>query len=86
MLLNVKLDRPSRLSGKHDEDSDPSTDGLEMDGVSWSFARQSDGSARVTTTLRKAYVEVTLQDTYAYDASPLFALAPAIKDTIPEGI
>jgi hypothetical protein len=42
-----------------------------MGGVSWSFARMSDGSARVRTTLRKAYVEVALQGKYAYDASPL---------------
>lgn len=68
------------------EDASSNADGLQMDGVSWSFARMSDGSARVTTTLRKAYVEVTLKGKYAYDSSPLFDLAPAIKSTIPAGI
>ena len=68
------------------EDADEDTDGLEMAGVSWSFARQADGSARVTTTLRKAYVEVTLKGKYAYDSGPLFDLAPAIKSAVPDGI
>jgi hypothetical protein len=42
--------------------------------------------ARVTTTLRKAYVEVTLKGEYAYDSSPLFELAAAVKRAVPAGI
>jgi len=68
------------------EDASSDADGLEMDGVSWSFARMPDGSARVTTTLRKAYVEVILKGKYAYASSPLFDLAPAIRSAVPAGI
>jgi hypothetical protein len=68
------------------EDNNPLTNGGEMGDVSWSYSEQADGSARLTTTLRKAYVEVTLRGKYAHDASPLLKLAPAIKQTIPFGI
>jgi hypothetical protein len=57
-----------------------------MGGVSWSFTKGSNGSARLTTTLRKAYVEVVLRGKFEHDASPLFDFAPAIKRTIPEGL
>jgi hypothetical protein len=59
---------------------------FDVDGVSWLFEQGPDGSARVTTTLRQAYVEVTLPRTYAHDAAPLADLASAVKDTVPDGI
>lgn len=67
-------------------DADPSTYGAEVDGVSWSVEDGSDGGVLVTTTLRKAYVEVALPKRFAHDISPLTDLADAIKRTIPEGI
>jgi hypothetical protein len=67
-------------------DSDPNADAVDVNGVSWSFDRLGDGSARLTTTLRMAYVEVTLPKKRATDVYPLTDLASAVKHTIPEGI
>ena len=67
-------------------DSDVNADAVEVDGVTWSVDRRQDGSARLTTTLRKAYVEVTLPKKRAVDIYPLTDLATAVKHTIPEGI
>ncbi|MYS22259.1 DUF3515 domain-containing protein [Streptomyces sp. DvalAA-14] len=67
-------------------DADPDTDAAEVDGVTWSFQQDSDGSVRMTTTLRKAYVELLLPPKYAHDASPLQDLAAPVKRTIPEGV
>jgi hypothetical protein len=67
-------------------DDDVNTLGAEVGGVGWSFEQQPDGSARLTTTLRKAYVELTLPRKFAHDASPLTELADAVKTTIPAGI
>jgi hypothetical protein len=67
-------------------DSVVTTPGAEVGGVSWSWEQERDGSARLTTTLRKAYVELTLPAKYAHDATPLSELAPAVKKTIPAGL
>lgn len=67
-------------------DDDVNTLGGEVDGVSWSYEARPDGSVRMTTTLRKAYVEVTLPKKYAHDAGPLADLAPAVRHAIPEGV
>jgi hypothetical protein len=67
-------------------DADPTTYGASINGVGWSVEQRSDGTVRMTTTLRKAYVEVTLPKRYAHDVSPLTDLASAIKRAIPEGI
>ena len=67
-------------------DDDVNTLGAEVGGVGWSFEQGADGSARLTTTLRKAYVELTLPKKYAHDATPLTELADAVKAAIPAGI
>jgi len=41
------------------------------------------GAFRLTTTLRKAYVEVTLPKKFAGDVGPLTDFADAVKKTIP---
>ncbi|GAA0429076.1 DUF3515 domain-containing protein [Streptomyces luteireticuli] len=67
----------------------PGADAAEIDGVDWLPERQSDGSVRCTTTLREAWVEVTLPKRIAGDAGDISALtdlADAVKKTIPEGI
>ncbi|MFJ8143269.1 DUF3515 domain-containing protein [Streptomyces sp. NPDC096013] len=79
VVLRCGVDRPA-------EDLDGNADGGDIGGVSWSYASLSDGSSRMTTTLRKVYVEVTLRGKYARDAGVLTDLAPAIKHTIPVGI
>jgi hypothetical protein len=67
-------------------DADPDTDGVEVDGVGWSLEPQAGGAFRLTTTLRKAYVEVTLPKKYAATLDPLTDLAGAVKKTIPAGV
>jgi hypothetical protein len=67
-------------------DDDMNTPAAEVGGVSWSFEQEPDGAARLTTTLRKAYVELTLPAKYAHDASPLSDLASAVAHTIPAGV
>lgn len=67
----------------------PGADAAEIDGVDWLPEKQSDGSVRCTTTLREAWVEVTLPKQVTGDAGDISALtdlADAIKKTIPEGI
>ncbi|MFG1809809.1 DUF3515 domain-containing protein [Streptomyces sp. NPDC049040] len=65
-------------------DDDPDADAVEVDGVGWSIERGSGGSFRLTTTLRQAYVEVTLPKKYAGDLGPLTDVAGAVKRTVPE--
>ncbi len=68
---------------------DPSAQAEEIDGVDWLPERQPDGSVRCTTTLRKAYVEVTLPEKYVGqygDLGPLTALAPAVRAAVPAGL
>jgi hypothetical protein len=79
VVLRCGVPRPA-------EDADAQADGLDLAGVSWSFARAPDGAARVTTTLRRAYVEVCLRGAFTHDAGPLLDLAPAIRGSVPEGI
>jgi hypothetical protein len=64
-------------------DDNPEADGVDVDGVGWSIERGSSGSFRLTTTLRQAYVEVTLPKKYAGELGPLTDLADAVKQTIP---
>lgn len=64
-------------------DDDQNADGVEVDGVGWSIEPGSGGSMRLTTTLRSAYVEVTLPKKYAADLGPLTDLAEPVKRTVP---
>lgn len=67
-------------------DRDSATDAVDVDGVSWSIEQEPGGVFRLTTTLRKAYVEVTLPKRFAGDVGPLTDLADAVRKSIPEGI
>jgi hypothetical protein len=80
IILRCGVERPAEMS-------DPEADGVEADGVGWLLQKRADGSFRFTTTLRKAYVEVTIpKDRTADGLAPLVDLAPAVKKAIPEGI
>ncbi|MGW0418383.1 DUF3515 domain-containing protein [Streptomyces sp. NPDC003015] len=80
IILRCGVQRPSKMD-------DPEADGVEVDNVGWLLEKQDDGSFRFTTTLRKAYVEVTIpEDRTADGMAPLVDLAPGIKKAIPEGI
>lgn len=67
-------------------DADPQTVAVEVNGVTWSYEQVTNGGVRMTTTLRKAYVEVLLPPKYAHDTGPLVDLAKPVEHTIPEGV
>ncbi|MFF8944737.1 DUF3515 domain-containing protein [Streptomyces sp. NPDC014864] len=80
IILRCGVERPARMT-------DPDADGAEVNGVGWLLEKRGDGSFRFTTTLRKAYVEVTIpKERTGHGVAPLVGLAPAVKKAIPEGI
>ncbi|MDR6977570.1 hypothetical protein J2X68_004289 [Streptomyces sp. 3330] len=80
IILRCGVERPAKMS-------DGSADGVEVDGVGWMMEEQDGGAFRFTTTLRRAYVEVTIPEDRAGDGlAPLVDLAPSVKKAIPEGI
>lgn len=79
IVLRCGVPRPQILK-------DPNADGVTVDGVGWVIEPEPGGVFRLTTTLRKAYVEVTLPKKWAGDVGPLTDLAGAVKKTVPEGI
>lgn len=79
IVLRCGVPRPDVLKS-------PDADGVTVDGVGWVIEEQSGGGFRLTTTLRKAYVEVTLPKKFAGDLGPLTDLAGAVKKTVPEGV
>ncbi|CAL9539212.1 hypothetical protein SUDANB58_04211 [Streptomyces sp. enrichment culture] len=80
IILRCGVPRPAAMD-------DPEADGVEVEGVGWLLQKRNDGSVRLTTTLRRAYVEVTIPKERTRDGlAPLVDLAPAVKKAIPEGI
>ncbi|MFJ2635520.1 DUF3515 domain-containing protein [Streptomyces sp. NPDC087422] len=79
IVLRCGVPRPEILK-------DPNASGVTVDGVGWVIEQESGGVFRLTTTLRKAYVEVTLPKKFASDLGPLTDLADAVKKTVPEGV
>ncbi|MFI9647982.1 DUF3515 domain-containing protein [Streptomyces sp. NPDC052040] len=80
IILRCGVPRPTEMD-------DPEADGMDVDGVGWLLQKRDDGSFRFTTTLRRAYVEVTLpKERTDHGVAPLVSLAPAVKKAIPEGI
>jgi hypothetical protein len=88
IILRCGVDRPPKMiDPKVAEGNDPNAVGGGVNGVDWLMEKQDDGSYRFTTTLRQAYVEVTLPKDRAADSSTVLVdLAPAIKRAIPKGI
>jgi Protein of unknown function (DUF3515) len=80
IILRCGVARPAKMA-------DPEADGVEVNGVGWLLEQRADKSFRFTTTLRKAYVEVTIPAGRTGDGmAPLVSLAPAIKKAVPEKI
>ena len=80
IILRCGVERPSKMN-------DPEADGVEVNGVGWLLEKQKDSSFRFTTTLRKAYVEVTIpKDRTGDGMAPLVDLAKSVKKAIPAGI
>jgi hypothetical protein len=68
---------------------DPTSDAVGIDGVDWLPQKEPDGSVRATTTLREAFVEVTIPAKYAGpygDLSALTDLADAVSRSDPTGL
>ncbi|SNX64282.1 uncharacterized protein DUF3515 [Streptomyces sp. TLI_55] len=80
IILRCGVTKPAKMT-------DPEADGAEVNGVGWLLEKQGDGAFRFTTTLRTAYVEVTIPKNRTADgAAALVDLAAPIKKAIPEGI
>lgn len=88
IVLRCGVPRPAVLTPGN-PNYQPNAQAMGIDGVDWLPEKQSDGSVRCTTTLRKAFVEVTIPAKYTGpygDLSMLTDLAPAVDRTIPAGI
>ncbi|MFF4590037.1 DUF3515 domain-containing protein [Streptomyces sp. NPDC001388] len=80
IILRCGVERPAKMS-------DAEADGVEVNGVGWLLEKQENGSFRFTSTLRRAYVEVTIPEARTGNGmAPLVDLAPAVSKAIPEGI
>ncbi|EDY46261.1 conserved hypothetical protein [Streptomyces sp. SPB074] len=80
IILRCGVPRPAALD-------DPKTDGVGVDGVDWAIVHEDGGPYRLYTTLRIAYVEVTIPAARADDGlSPLTDFAKPVARTIPKGI
>lgn len=79
--LRCGVPRPEILTPGSDH-YNPTAEGVEVNGVLWLPEELEDGY-RFTTTLRKAYVEVTVPRKYEPEVNPLTDLAKAVKGTIP---
>ncbi|MBW5251864.1 DUF3515 domain-containing protein [Streptomyces poriferorum] len=79
IVLRCGVARPAKMD-------DSQSKAAEADGVNWLLEQREDDGPRFTTTLRKAYVEVTFSAAYAHDATPLAAFAAPVKKTVPSGL
>lgn len=80
-VLRCGVPRPGYLN------DDPLAKGPEVNDVQWGMGSDGAGGYRFVTTLRKAYVEVTVpKGAYPNYADPLSSLTDAIKATVPDGL
>lgn len=88
IVLRCGVPRPDVLTPGNAQ-YNPSADSVDINGVDWLPQKLSGGGVRCVTTLRKAFVEVTIPRKYAGpygDLSGLTDLASAISGTVPEGL
>lgn len=76
IVLRCGVPRPAKMD-------DPQSEGVEADGVKWMLEQPEGSGPRFTTTYRKAYVEVTLDSTYAHDITPLASFSGPVAKTVP---
>jgi hypothetical protein len=80
-VLKCGIDRPGYL------DEDPTASAPEVNDVQFGMAPDGQGGYHFVTTLRKAYVEITVpKGAYPNFIDPLSSLTDAIKSTVPEGL
>ncbi|RDG39889.1 DUF3515 domain-containing protein [Streptomyces corynorhini] len=78
IVLRCGVPRPERMS-------DPQAQGVEANGVNW-MLEERDSGPRFTTTYRETYVEVTMDERFTHDSTPLAALAAPVEETIPSSL
>jgi hypothetical protein len=66
--------------------SDPQAEAIEADGVAWLVEQREGDGPRFTSTYRKAYVEVSLDERFAHDTGPLVAFAGPVSRTVPPSL
>ncbi|MGW3495604.1 DUF3515 domain-containing protein [Streptomyces sp. NPDC001020] len=89
IILRCGVERPQKMIDPTvAEGNDPNAVGGGVNGVDWLMEKRDDGTYRFTTSLRQAYVEVTLpKERTAQDSSAVLVdLASPIKRAIPKGI
>ncbi|GAA2694074.1 hypothetical protein GCM10010400_69590 [Streptomyces aculeolatus] len=79
--LRCGVPRPEVLT-PGSEHYNPAADSVSVNGVDWLYEDLDDG-ARFTTTLREAFVEVTVPGAYAPEVNPLTDLAEAVDKAVP---
>lgn len=86
IILRCGVARPPKmLDPKVAEGRDPDAVPGGVEGVRWLMEKQGDGGYRFTSALRRAYVEVTVEEGRD-SSSVLVDLASAVKKAIPTGI
>ncbi|MEU0696530.1 DUF3515 domain-containing protein [Streptomyces niveus] len=78
IVLRCGVPRPGRMS-------DPQAEAVDVDGVNW-LLEERDSGPRFTTTYRRTYVEVTLDERFMHDIGPLADLAAPVADTVPPSL
>jgi uncharacterized protein DUF3515 len=81
VVLRCGVPRPDVLT-PGSEHYNPTAPAVEVDGVSWLVAHEDDGY-RLTTTDRKAYVELWVPKEVGQPTGPPADLAKAVKATVP---
>ncbi|MFJ8008022.1 DUF3515 domain-containing protein [Streptomyces fagopyri] len=81
IILRCGVERPSKMS-------DVEALSGEVNGVGWLMEKRDDGAYRFTSSLRRAYVEVSVPKKWAQrdGSAALVDLAAPIKKAIPAGI
>ncbi|MFJ1579616.1 DUF3515 domain-containing protein [Streptomyces sp. NPDC088147] len=78
IVLRCGVPRPEGMS-------DAQSDAVEANGVNW-MLEERDSGPRFTTTYRKTYVEVTMDERFTHDSTPLAELAAPVSRTIPSSL
>ncbi|MFD9129171.1 DUF3515 domain-containing protein [Kitasatospora sp. NPDC059571] len=80
-VLRCGIERPDYL------DTDPLASAPEVNGVQWGMGPDGHGGYRFVTTLRKAYVEVSVpRGAYPNYADPLPTVSDVVRRTVPDGL
>ncbi|MGW3663211.1 DUF3515 domain-containing protein [Streptomyces sp. NPDC005141] len=86
IILRCGVERPPKMvDPKVANGDDPKAVGGGVNGVDWLMEKQDDGTTRLTTASRLAYVQITVPRS-ADVSGVLVDLAASVKKAIPKGI